>query len=793
MMKFLPAAFILLFFTIGSFLQAQKTIRGVVRDAQTREALPAANIQIEGTFKGTITNNSGEYILELGQLPATIVVSYIGYASQKITITGQSPEEQNILMEPVVYELEPILVSGEDPAVGIMREVIKRKKIWRAKLNTYSAEAYTRQTLENDTGIVFITESISAVFWDREKGSREVIKSRRQTSNLKPEENFAGTSYVANFYDDDVEIQGFKVIGVTHPDALKNYHFKLEGRRYRDDKIVYDISVRPKSKLQTAFVGRIAVLDDEFAMIECDLKPSEAILFPPPIREWNVAYKQQFSNFGKDFWLPVDVRMDGTVRIGIVGLSFPPINYYQVSLLTDYEVNIPLPDSLYKSKDILQVDSTTIKQDTLFAANPEIIPLSAEETKAYQTIDSTVTFARAFKPTGFLARFVNVEEDGDESNQSKKQGIFSKYLSISPQLWYNRVDGTHLGVKLGNKSEKRFHIYLNGGYKFDLERWSYGGGLKWQIGKKRNAFAAASYQVGTDPRYHSVNYSLTLNSALPLLGYDDYFDYYWNKRFRAELGYKIRSLDTGVKLGFNDEQETSLPKTTDYAFFNRNYVQRENPAIPEGRLRSLDVEISYGDSYVPYGVIGQQRASLRIEHSSPDFLASDFSFTRYELTVDWRINTFFTRRLLPNALDIRVVAGNFSGELPPQRFGIIDGSFYPFKPFGALKTLTGIPYEGEKYLGIFWEHNFRTVPLEILGLRGLARKGVGIILHGAHARTEVSDETLQRLSYTPRTSDNFHHELGVAINNLFDILRLDAVWRLNNGGFYMGVGFARFF
>ena len=57
-----------------------------------------------------------------------------------------------------------------------------------------------------------------------------------------------------------------------------------------------------------------------------------------------------------------------------------------------------------------------------------------------------------------------------------------------------------------------------------------------------------------------------------------------------------------------------------------------------------------------------------------------------------------------------------------DRVRTVDGSLGFFRPFGGLRTLDGYPYEGEKYLGLFWEHNFRTVPFEILGLRGLARR-----------------------------------------------------------------------
>ena len=136
--------YVFLFMALGLFYAqistAQKIIHGYIRDKNSGEPLPEANIQILGTFAGTISNDDGKYLLKLKNLPATILVSYIGYKSQKLTITEDSSAEQNILLVPTVIKFRPIVVTSEDPAVRIMREVIKRKKEWQSKLKTYKAE-----------------------------------------------------------------------------------------------------------------------------------------------------------------------------------------------------------------------------------------------------------------------------------------------------------------------------------------------------------------------------------------------------------------------------------------------------------------------------------------------------------------------------------------------------------------------------------------------------------------------------------------------------------------------------
>ncbi|MEJ2636622.1 MAG: DUF5686 family protein [Calditrichia bacterium] len=791
--RFFTLSFFLLGCLSGS-LFGQKIIHGVIRDAESRDFLPAANIQIEGTFKGTITNENGEYILKLDELPAALLVSYIGYASQRIPISRNSADRQDILLTPVAYELEPIVVTGEDPAIRIMREVIRRKQQWRAGLKTYSAEAYTRMVLENDTSITSIMESISTAYWDKKRGTREMVSSRRQTSNMSSNENFAAVGQITNMYDDDVEIGGFRVVGVTHPDALDYYDFKLEGQRQLDNKIVYDISVWPKSKLQPAFMGRIAVLDSMFAMIQVDLKPGKAVLFPPPIQEWNLEYKQQFSNFGKEYWLPVDIHTSGSIKIGFIGLQFPLIKISSISRLSDYKINIALPDSLYKSKEEVLTDSSRIQEnpDSVFTQNPEVVPFSGEEKTAYSRLDSTMTLEKAYKPTGALARFVTVESDHNngKNGQKSRKTILS---DISPILGYNRVDEATLGIEKSFEFPANWKVNIYGGYKTGIQRGFFGGEVQKQIGKKKSWRAGLKYSRNTDTRYTSVHYPQLFNSFQTLLGYDDYFDYYWNEKFAASLGYSISPLRSAITVSFHDEMQHSLGKTTDYNLLGRTVVQRDNPAVPEGRLRSFELRLVTGDDFIPFGVIGQNHLEVSIEHSSPDILSSDFDFMCYRMALDLRIPTFLRRRLLPNVLDLRLVAGTAQGNLPPQRFGILDGALQIFSPFGVFKSLTDQPYEGEKYAGIFWEHNFRTVPLEILGLRSLAQKGIGIILHGASGRTWISDRTLNRLTYTPRAANEFHHELGISVNGLFGLFRVDFTRRLDEPGYFLGFSLARLF
>jgi hypothetical protein len=370
---------------------------------------------------------------------------------------------------------------------------------------------------------------------------------------------------------------------------------------------------------------------------------------------------------------------------------------------------------------------------------------------------------------------------------------------LRPRLWYNRVEGLHAGASFEIDVEDRFMIGGSGGYNTSAGSpisWNYGVRTGLRLGADRHTRLFGSYRYGVDPRYRSPIYGRIANSIWTVGGGLDYFDYFGNERVRAGIEQELPALESTVQLRYNNERQFSVRRTTSYDLFGVDRLQPINPAINEGMLRSLSLQLDVGDTMPQLGIFGENHLQLAVEHSNTDWLSSDYDFTRFHLQLDGHIETLFQRRLLPNALDVRLVAGTFAGTLPVQRFGIVDASWRPFSVFGALKTLEDRPYQGEQYLGFFWEHSFRTVPLELLGLYGMAEQGYNILVHGGHGRTWISDARQTDLLQQgiPITDpDGMHHEVGISVSGLLGGLRLDVTKRLDAPGFTVGLGLARLY
>jgi hypothetical protein len=811
---------------------AGKTLRGRVVSAETGEPLPQANLRIADTYQGTITNVDGRYTLALDSLPVTVVVRYVGYESARRRITADTDPRQTFRLRPSTVQMEEVVVTGTgNPGETIMRRVIERKQEWWPELKSYSVEAYNRFTLASDTTIAAIAESQTTAFWDAGRGTREVVRSQRGTANLQ---EFAGgalpaAATVLNLYRDNVEVFGNRMVGVTHPDALDYYDFALDTLRSINGRRAFLIDVEPESRLSSTFRGTVTVLDSTYALLEARLRPTASLSTSRFLKKVDISFEQQFSNFGGPYWLPVDFRAHRGLDVQVSAVvSFPGVRLRQVSRLSDYRINVPVPDSLYApvaEESIVRADSTvgfqslsSLETDTLRGGGP-FVPYSQAERTAYARIDSTDAIENAFEPGGLVGWLQDLglggedglifggdeEEDEDAGDAADENGEEAGDSPVAfegglPILRYNRVEGGHFGLRL-NFGVGPLDLTGRGGYNTGPSgptRWSYGGALTAPLWE--GATLAARYQYGIDPRYRARSriapvWARLSNSLFALAGQPDYYDYLGAERLRFALRQEVDGPELGLALQFRSQRHFSVDKTTDYNVFGRTVTQPPNPTVGEGWLRSVALSATLGDGGI-LGLLPMNRVQASVEHSDPGLAASDFDFTRFEIVADARIETFFQRRLLPNALDLRLDAGASLGTPPLQRFGVVEASPLPYTPFGALRTLDDRPYHGEHHVAFFWEHNFRTVPFELIGWMAPVNRDIELILHGGHGRTWIGDDAEQRLlqrGVALRQADALHHELGFSINGLlYDTLRIDVTKRLDASGLSIGVSVLRF-
>ena len=795
---------ILILNIVVTLAHSKDSIQGIITDVETKSPLPYANVYVKDTYNGTTSNSEGRYSLEISSLPATVVISYIGYESKKIVLDVPGENNLDITLKPIVLEMGSIVISAsrKDVANEIMKKVIARKIRWKHRLESYRAKAYTRVRIENDSSIVSMSESVSKLYWSIHSGSHEEFIAKKSSKRMPYlTEMNVGSKNILNFYDDDITLMNHTFIGPTHPDALKYYEFELTGIRYLHNSKISDLKVRPKSRLQPLFSGTISVLEADSAMIEVDVCNSGNISFSTMLNYFRGNYKQQFSNFGKEFWLPIDSRSEETIEVDMGLFSFPRGTLSKISVISHYQINVDVfhDISRIEAEASSHTPSSSLQSDTSVFHSYTRVPLTARELRAYTSPDTTMTFIKSFPPKGILAPYLKRREDEIETTLREQSNYdpIQTSTKFGFEAWYNRVEGLHAGIKYNRSFFNMLHVSVTGGYQTYSGRFFHETRFRYRIFQDdRYKYFYANYADKTVTRYPSEHYPQWFASFLPLFGKYDYYDYSLTREFRSGFRYGMHQIKTDLALGFRIANDASISKTSNCTLLNRNFSQRNNLPIDEGRLNSVRLHWSYDASFgTPkiermIGLTSRNQISLEIEHSSSNFFDSDFDFTKYTFLLDYTLNILLRRRPDPGYLRARFEASTFTGNLPLQRHSIIDGSLFSYSPFGIFKSLKNRPLEGEKKLALFWEYNFRSIPFEILGLKYFKKNKYEWIIHGASGRTWIEKNKPQNISqmYIPSYVDEYHHELGVSIRMKFRFIavRLDGTQNMNNNAKYFG-------
>jgi iron complex outermembrane receptor protein len=104
LLKLFTAAFMLML-PLGMMAQ---TIKGKVTDS-SGEALPYMNVVVKGTSNGTTTDENGEFNLEVKNLPITLVISSMGFATKQVKVS--TTEYLNIVINED-NALDEVVVTG---------------------------------------------------------------------------------------------------------------------------------------------------------------------------------------------------------------------------------------------------------------------------------------------------------------------------------------------------------------------------------------------------------------------------------------------------------------------------------------------------------------------------------------------------------------------------------------------------------------------------------------------------------------------------------------------------------
>ncbi len=121
---FKSTLFLLLMLPMSFF--AQNTVTGTVSESATGLPIPGANVIVQGTTNGTVTDFDGNYSISNVAEGDILTFSYLGFATKEITYSGQSTID--ILLDEDSATLEEVVLIGygatsEQDATGAVEKI----------------------------------------------------------------------------------------------------------------------------------------------------------------------------------------------------------------------------------------------------------------------------------------------------------------------------------------------------------------------------------------------------------------------------------------------------------------------------------------------------------------------------------------------------------------------------------------------------------------------------------------------------------------------------------------------
>jgi hypothetical protein len=115
-MNYSPIILSLIFTFLSLYSKAQQDLVGKIVDASTKEPLIYCHILNKTSFETYITNQEGEYRINRPSITDTLLISYLGYSSIKISVR-EATKKRTIYLEPDAIMLSEVSIAINDKAI----------------------------------------------------------------------------------------------------------------------------------------------------------------------------------------------------------------------------------------------------------------------------------------------------------------------------------------------------------------------------------------------------------------------------------------------------------------------------------------------------------------------------------------------------------------------------------------------------------------------------------------------------------------------------------------------------
>ncbi len=801
MKNFILLFFILFLLKINFSFSQQTKVRGKVVDAKTKEILPFVNISFIGTNIGTISDFNGEYFIETRAAGDTLIASFLGYKQKKFFIKKKHYQVINFELEETAFDLPPVvIVAGENPAHPLLDKIIKKRDENNPKkLENYKYEVYNKLEIDFNnvekykenkilkkidfifdfidtcaiTGKpylpIFITETLSDYYYQKKPlKKKEVIKASRIAGS--PDNNsisqFTGELYRdVNIYKNYINVFGKKFVSPIAKFGLMYYKYYLVDSAFLDAQWCYQITFKPRRVQEQTFTGEMWIHDTTFAIKKVKVRIS---------KDANI-------NFVNEFLATVEyVRVDNKTWFSKKEELFIDFNLTDSTAgffgrnSTSYKnivINPKLEEDFFKerAKEISITVDGALEKDTAFWNKARHEKLTQKEENIYTLVDSV-------KKVPFVRNLLNIATIFVSGYYTKGYFEFGPYFTFYS---FNPIEGNRF--RFGGRTSEEFNrrTRFNGhlAYGTKDEKFKYGLGVVRIFSKRPRVSAGIYYKDDMEQIGQSQNAFMSDNILISLLRRNPNYKLSMVREFKGFL-------EKEWYQGFSNTIRLSYRKIFD----SPKYVPFENKLknLFFDDITSTEITFNMRYAYNEKFVYGQfSRISLGTEFPIINLnltaglkgvLESDYEYFKITMIYEHYLNVGTFGRLKYVA-----ESGYLFGKLPYPLLRLHEGNETYAFDLSSFNMMNYYEFASDKYISLHLEHHFGGLFLNKFPLiRKLKWReiiyGKGVIgeLDSKHRDViDFPENLLNEVSKKP------YYEAGVGIENIFKIIRIDAVWRLS--------------
>lgn len=516
----------LLFLLLGCCISVSaQNIQGVVTDSLTNEPIPYLSVFYEGKGVGSITDNDGNYKVETRKGWNKLTFSAVGYVTKVVNIIPGVTKNLNVRMRPDDIMLDEVVVKPKrekysrknNPAVELMKKVIAHKKNNKLSENDYyqynkyqkitmSLNDVTPEMLEKgmykkmpflkdqielceETNKFILPISVDEtasqkIYRKHPKSEKTIIKGMSSTG---VNELFATGDMLStvlkdvftdvNIYDNDIRLLQYPFISpISSSDAISFYKFYIMDTTFVDKDKCFHLTFVPNNSQDFGFTGHLYVLaDSSYTVKKCtmNLPKKSGVNFVD-----NMDIIQEFEQLPNGEWVlkTDDMIVEMTLMKIMQGFQIRRTTRY-----SDYAFD-ELPQQLFKRKgaEIKEADAMMRGDDFWNQYRP--VPLTQTESSMDMLVKRLEQMP-GFKYVIFVLKaFIeNFVETGTKEHPSK--------LDIGPvntMISNNYIDGLRLRMSAQTTANLNPHLFFKGYYAYGFKdhRSKYMGEVEYSFNKK---------------------------------------------------------------------------------------------------------------------------------------------------------------------------------------------------------------------------------------------------------------------------------------------------------------------